>query len=281
MSLQQSWPSCPDLLVNLLFSGIYIRAFKKRPYCWIISTSLGNNNSLICWIIIKPLLHIFTTVSSGDIAGNMPGMVHTVPESLSQIVVNLSLIFGFLFQNGMIVAHCQTFEFLFQYPSSPNFSLNKEQPPPPLPIKTISDWEEFISVIDLKICLSLSRGTGYYLCCQLISHHPPHVTVTVVGKAWHALHGIAHWRRVYPLLWGPLKDSLIYNFHLCFCMAYLVIWKYICNLCFSQSVLAALALGNLKGMLMQFVEIRRLWQKDKYDCVSRGNIIWERNQDGI
>ncbi|KAM5303619.1 chloride anion exchanger isoform 1-T1 [Glossophaga mutica] len=36
-----------------------------------------------------------------------------------------------------------------------------------------------------------------------------------------------------------------------------------------KSVLAALALGNLKGMLMQFVEIRRLWQKDKYDC-----LIW-------
>uniref|UniRef100_A0A5G2QDT9 Solute carrier family 26 member 3 n=1 Tax=Sus scrofa TaxID=9823 RepID=A0A5G2QDT9_PIG len=36
-----------------------------------------------------------------------------------------------------------------------------------------------------------------------------------------------------------------------------------------KSVLAALALGNLKGMLMQFTEIRRLWRKDKYDC-----IIW-------
>ncbi|XP_058581361.1 chloride anion exchanger isoform X1 [Neofelis nebulosa] len=36
-----------------------------------------------------------------------------------------------------------------------------------------------------------------------------------------------------------------------------------------KSVLAALALGNLKGMLMQFTEIRRLWQKDKYDC-----LIW-------
>ncbi|XP_054420570.1 chloride anion exchanger [Pteronotus mesoamericanus] len=36
-----------------------------------------------------------------------------------------------------------------------------------------------------------------------------------------------------------------------------------------KSVLAALALGNLKGMLMQFVEIRRLWRKDKYDC-----LIW-------
>ncbi|XP_039705476.1 chloride anion exchanger isoform X2 [Pteropus medius] len=34
-----------------------------------------------------------------------------------------------------------------------------------------------------------------------------------------------------------------------------------------KSVLAALALGNLKGMLMQFTEIRRLWRKDKYDCV--------------
>lgn len=45
------------------------------------------------------------------------------------------------------------------------------------------------------------------------------------------------------------------------------------HLLFLQSVLAALALGNLKGMLMQFVEIRRLWRKDKYDCVSRGDII--------
>uniref|UniRef100_A0A8D2F7L3 Solute carrier family 26 member 3 n=1 Tax=Theropithecus gelada TaxID=9565 RepID=A0A8D2F7L3_THEGE len=36
-----------------------------------------------------------------------------------------------------------------------------------------------------------------------------------------------------------------------------------------RSVLAALALGNLKGMLMQFAEIRRLWRKDKYDC-----LIW-------
>ncbi|KAG8508488.1 Chloride anion exchanger [Galemys pyrenaicus] len=34
-----------------------------------------------------------------------------------------------------------------------------------------------------------------------------------------------------------------------------------------KSVLAALALGNLKGMLMQFTEIGRLWRKDKYDCV--------------
>ncbi|XP_053409703.1 chloride anion exchanger [Nycticebus coucang] len=36
-----------------------------------------------------------------------------------------------------------------------------------------------------------------------------------------------------------------------------------------KSVLAALALGNLKGMLMQFSEIGRLWKKDKYDC-----LIW-------
>ncbi|EHB15688.1 Chloride anion exchanger [Heterocephalus glaber] len=34
-----------------------------------------------------------------------------------------------------------------------------------------------------------------------------------------------------------------------------------------KSVLAALALGNLKGMLMQFAEIGRLWKKDKYDCM--------------
>lgn len=36
-----------------------------------------------------------------------------------------------------------------------------------------------------------------------------------------------------------------------------------------KSVLSALALGNLKGMLMQFAEIGRLWKKDKYDC-----LIW-------
>uniref|UniRef100_U3INA3 Solute carrier family 26 member 3 n=1 Tax=Anas platyrhynchos platyrhynchos TaxID=8840 RepID=U3INA3_ANAPP len=34
-----------------------------------------------------------------------------------------------------------------------------------------------------------------------------------------------------------------------------------------KSVLAALALGNLKGMLMQFKEVGVLWRKDKYDCV--------------
>ncbi|XP_044534980.1 chloride anion exchanger [Gracilinanus agilis] len=34
-----------------------------------------------------------------------------------------------------------------------------------------------------------------------------------------------------------------------------------------KSVLAALALGNLKGMLMQFKEVPILWRKDKYDCV--------------
>ncbi|XP_025931821.1 chloride anion exchanger [Apteryx rowi] len=33
-----------------------------------------------------------------------------------------------------------------------------------------------------------------------------------------------------------------------------------------KSVLASLALGNLKGMLMQFKEIGILWKKDKYDC---------------
>ncbi|XP_025951166.2 chloride anion exchanger [Dromaius novaehollandiae] len=33
-----------------------------------------------------------------------------------------------------------------------------------------------------------------------------------------------------------------------------------------KSVLASLALGNLKGMLMQFKEIGILWRKDKYDC---------------
>ncbi|NWU95547.1 S26A3 protein, partial [Upupa epops] len=36
-----------------------------------------------------------------------------------------------------------------------------------------------------------------------------------------------------------------------------------------KSVLASLALGNLKGMLMQFKEVGILWRKDKYDC-----IIW-------
>lgn len=113
------------------------------------------------------------------------------------------------------------------------------------------------------------------MCCQVTD-----ATVTVVGKVWCVLHGTAHQTRVYTLLWGPLKDSLIYNLHLCFRVAYLVIWKYICSLCLSQSVLAALALGNLKGMLLQFTEIRRLWRKDKYDCVSRGNGIWGNNQDG-
>uniref|UniRef100_A0A8C9MUE6 Solute carrier family 26 member 3 n=1 Tax=Serinus canaria TaxID=9135 RepID=A0A8C9MUE6_SERCA len=34
-----------------------------------------------------------------------------------------------------------------------------------------------------------------------------------------------------------------------------------------KSVLASLALGNLKGMLMQFKEISILWRKDKCDCV--------------
>ncbi|XP_066176361.1 chloride anion exchanger [Sylvia atricapilla] len=36
-----------------------------------------------------------------------------------------------------------------------------------------------------------------------------------------------------------------------------------------KSVLASLALGNLKGMLMQFREVSTLWRKDKCDC-----IIW-------
>uniref|UniRef100_A0A8C2T4X9 Solute carrier family 26 member 3 n=1 Tax=Coturnix japonica TaxID=93934 RepID=A0A8C2T4X9_COTJA len=34
-----------------------------------------------------------------------------------------------------------------------------------------------------------------------------------------------------------------------------------------KSVLASLALGNLKGMLMQFREVGVLWRKDKYDCM--------------
>ncbi|XP_001363754.2 chloride anion exchanger [Monodelphis domestica] len=34
-----------------------------------------------------------------------------------------------------------------------------------------------------------------------------------------------------------------------------------------KSVLAALSLGNLKGMLMQFKDVPTLWKKDKYDCV--------------
>ncbi|ELV14264.1 Chloride anion exchanger [Tupaia chinensis] len=47
-----------------------------------------------------------------------------------------------------------------------------------------------------------------------------------------------------------------------------------------KSVLAALALGNLKGMLMQFSEIGRLWRKDKYDCVgfSPLRILRKRNK---
>ncbi|NXN90472.1 S26A3 protein, partial [Bombycilla garrulus] len=34
-----------------------------------------------------------------------------------------------------------------------------------------------------------------------------------------------------------------------------------------KSVLASLALGNLKGMLMQFKDVRILWRKDRCDCV--------------
>uniref|UniRef100_A0A8C3DZC9 Solute carrier family 26 member 3 n=1 Tax=Corvus moneduloides TaxID=1196302 RepID=A0A8C3DZC9_CORMO len=37
-----------------------------------------------------------------------------------------------------------------------------------------------------------------------------------------------------------------------------------------KSVLASLALGNLKGMLMQFKEVGILWRKDKYDCFRCG-----------
>lgn len=37
---------------------------------------------------------------------------------------------------------------------------------------------------------------------------------------------------------------------------------------FFQSVLGALVIVNLKGMLMQFREIPNLWRKDKHDLVS-------------
>lgn len=40
------------------------------------------------------------------------------------------------------------------------------------------------------------------------------------------------------------------------------------HLTFLQSVLGALVVINLKGMLMQFREIPYLWRRDKPDCVS-------------
>lgn len=37
---------------------------------------------------------------------------------------------------------------------------------------------------------------------------------------------------------------------------------------FLQSVLGAVVIVNLKGMLMQFAEVPYLWRRDKADCVS-------------
>lgn len=47
---------------------------------------------------------------------------------------------------------------------------------------------------------------------------------------------------------------------------------------FIQSVLGALVIVNLKGMLMQFREIPYLWRKDTPDCV-RVQIFHEQNLD--
>lgn len=90
------------------------------------------------------------------------------------------------------------------------------------------------------------------------------------SRVWCIVHGIAHQKRVYPLIGvslRPWKGLTYLQPSPLLLYGYWIISKYICSLCFSQSVLAALALGNLKGMLMQFTEIRRLWRKDKYDCV--------------
>lgn len=37
---------------------------------------------------------------------------------------------------------------------------------------------------------------------------------------------------------------------------------------FEQSVLGAVVIVNLKGMLMQFRDVPYLWRRDKPDCVS-------------
>uniref|UniRef100_A0A667G608 Solute carrier family 26 member 3 n=1 Tax=Lynx canadensis TaxID=61383 RepID=A0A667G608_LYNCA len=68
---------------------------------------------------------------------------------------------------------------------------------------------------------------------------------------------------------GDSFGIAIVGFVVAFSVASVYSLKYDYPIDGNQSVLAALALGNLKGMLMQFTEIRRLWQKDKYDC-----LIW-------
>ena len=90
---------------------------------------------------------------------------------------------------------------------------------------------------------------------------------TLVYRALHTRKG-----RVLPYTLKPAK-GLIYGLHLCYYMVSLINLKVHLLFMSSQSVLAALALGNLKGMLMQFAEIGRLWKKDKYDCVSRYSLI--------
>lgn len=42
----------------------------------------------------------------------------------------------------------------------------------------------------------------------------------------------------------------------------------------SQSVLGAVVVVNLKGMLMQVREVPYLWRRDKHDCVSAHTTIF-------
>lgn len=44
-----------------------------------------------------------------------------------------------------------------------------------------------------------------------------------------------------------------------------------------QSVLGALVIVNLKGMLMQFREIPYLWRRDKPDCVCLSSALQEQS----
>lgn len=44
-----------------------------------------------------------------------------------------------------------------------------------------------------------------------------------------------------------------------------------------QSVLGALVIVNLKGMLMQFREIPYLWRRDKPDCVCLNSALQEQS----